>query len=212
MLTAVQLDDELRLHARKVGDVGAEAYLPSELEVGELTTSHRPPKQPLGVGCFAAKAACLRMCLTKNARHGGSVARVDAGLHPHPASLAAASESPSTTCGRGVGELSRRRHSNAHQEGLLERRIGMYPSSGNDDYALHPVPHKGKPRRGSHGGVWNATYLWLSGAGSGRPAGSGSPGRASPGWPGSGPAPWRAWSSPTRSQRPRSATAHPTGC
>ena len=57
MLTTVDLDDQLRLHACEIGDEAADGHLPAKLVSEQGAIPQLRPQPPLGIGHLATKSA-----------------------------------------------------------------------------------------------------------------------------------------------------------
>ena len=62
VLAAVQFDNELRLQASEIGDVGADRDLPAKSKPTELTPPQKAPQMTLGVGDLMSQPACSLLC------------------------------------------------------------------------------------------------------------------------------------------------------
>ncbi len=124
VLRAVQLDDELRLKAGEVGDVGANRVLAAEAEAVELASAKVSPEKRLNLGLSAPQFTAASNLLPASPSHAGRVAGERPpsafGISPH---LTAGGEKNRTPLPpRQRGEMSRRDRGGHAQ--------GMPPSAG----------------------------------------------------------------------------------
>jgi len=88
MLSAVKFDHPARLHAGKVGDVGANGVLAAKFVSVQLARTQAAPQSLLGVGALGTQLPGV--------------------LHPHPCPLPLAGEEGRTGCGLHGLRLNRR--------------------------------------------------------------------------------------------------------